>query len=78
MKRERINKIMEELLPELLKEFKGPWRINSGRYSKNLWSREDFPTRFEIELERELNKIEENYPLIERLVNAYNKALLPE
>ena len=66
---------MRDILPELLKEFKGVNRIEAGAYGKE-YNGPDFATRFENELKKELEKVEEYYPLIERIVNAYNNALL--
>lgn len=68
--------LKEMLLEEMLKDFRGPGRINSGSYSTNLYTGENFETRFKKELEKELEKDEDNYPLIERISNAYNNSLL--
>lgn len=75
MRKERIEKVLKTILPELLKEFRGPARIEAGAYNKK-YNGDDFATRFEKEIKIELKKVEENYPLIERIVTAYNNALL--
>ena len=87
MKKERIEKVIKVIVPELMKEFatdnytRTP-SICSGSYSFNLWDTsksiqgKSFEDRFKENLEIELNKKEEFYPLIERIITAYNNSLL--
>lgn len=87
MRKERIERVMKIVVPELMKEFttenytRTP-SVNSGAYGFNLWDREkniqgkSFEDRFIENLEKELNKTKDHYPLLERIVNAYNKSLL--
>jgi hypothetical protein len=89
MRKERVERIMKTVVPELLKEFttenytRTPG-VNSGAYGFNLWDRKksiqgkSFEDRFLENLEVELNKIEDHYPLLERIVVAYNNSLLKD
>lgn len=82
MTRERIEKIMKVIVPELMREFttQGHTRtpkMGTVSYGPNLWdNNKSFEDRFLENVKKELEKNEDNYPLLERLVNAYNESLL--
>ena len=83
MRKERIERVMKVIVPELMKEFhtdnytRTP-SINSGAYSEILLPGRQisFEERFIENLKKELSKNKDHYPLLERIVNAYNKSLL--
>lgn len=75
-----MKKRFQMIVDELMKEFtclesRGT-AINSGAYSTDVYTGKTFKQRFLENMEIELKDIDENYPLIERIVNAFRSSLI--